>query len=109
MLCEYIDGVPFDLNTDFEYVEEFLLRLHKVKYYHGDAHQLNFLWDKFGKMRVIDTQLKHIFFMNVGGHLDMHKFRRGFGNKTKYPYSKNIIYYFCQLREKRKYGKNSMK
>ncbi len=102
MLCEFIEGEILDLKTDFKLLETFLMRLHSAHIYHGDAHEKNFMKDKQGNLRAIDPRMKRIFLLNVGGHLDMHKFRRAFGEQSPYPYSKNIVYHYCRLREKKK-------
>ncbi len=102
LLMEYIEGRILEHAHDFKIVEDFLFKLHKANRYHGDVHAQNFLIDTNNNLRVLDTRLKSNLFGNIGGHLDMHKFRRTFGEQSPYPYKKNIFYLYCLLRERKK-------
>ncbi len=102
LIMEFIDGEILNFETDFKKVEDFLLKLHKARSYHGDVHAQNFLIDKDNNLRAIDTRLKNNYIGNIGGHLDMHKFRRTFGNQSPYPYKKDIFYWYCKIREVKK-------
>ncbi len=102
LLMEYIDGRSIDAINDFKQLESFLIRLHSAKVYHGDAHIFNFIIDEQKNLRVLDTKLKRIYLGNIGGHYDMFKLRDSAQNQSPYPYSKNIIYWYCFLRFQKK-------
>ncbi len=102
LIMEFIEGRTLEYDKDFKIVEDFLIKLHKAHAYHGDVHSHNFLIDNDNNLRVLDTRLKGNYIGNIGGHLDMHKFRRTFGEQSPYPYKKDIFYLYCLLREKKK-------
>ncbi len=98
LLMEYIEGRIIDRIGEYKILEDFLLRLHNAHVYHGDVHPYNFIVDTSNKLRVLDTKLKGIYIGNIGGHLDFFKIRHKQKNLPPYPYTKNLVYYFCAWR-----------
>ena len=58
ILMEYIEGKALDSLEEIEEVMEVTKKLHKNNIYHGDLNTSNFLKDKKGMMRILDSQAK---------------------------------------------------
>ncbi|MCY7008858.1 lipopolysaccharide core heptose(II) kinase RfaY [Fusobacterium simiae] len=69
-------------------------KIHKKGFYHGDFNPSNFL-NSNGKIFILDTQGKKMFFGNYRAHYDMLTMKMDSYKEMKYPYSKNIFYYFA--------------
>lgn len=95
-LMEYIDG---DIYIEDEYylkIYEILKKIHSFGYYHGDANPYNFLFDKDGKIHIVDTKMKKMILGNYRAHYDMLTLFKYFKRiKPKYPYKKDIFYWIA--------------
>jgi lipopolysaccharide core biosynthesis protein rfaY len=74
-------------------------KIHKKGFYHGDFNPSNFL-NSNGKIFILDTQGKKMFFGNYRAHYDMLTMKMDSYKEMKYPYLKNIFYYFALLIKK---------
>ena len=74
-------------------------KIHKKGFYHGDFNPSNFL-NSNGKIFILDTQGKKMFFGNYRAHYDMLTMKMDSYKEMEYPYSKNIFYYFALFMKK---------
>ena len=74
-------------------------KIHKKGFYHGDFNPSNFL-NSNGKIFILDTKGKKMFFGNYRAHYDMLTMKMDSYKEMKYPYLKNIFYYFALLIKK---------
>lgn len=91
LVMESING-----SENREYLKEIIdlmIKLHKMKVYHGDFNPGNFLIEN-GKVRIIDTQGKKMYFFNYRAHYDMLTMKMDSYNEMEYPYKKDLMYYF---------------
>jgi len=93
MIMEYAIGRAINVSEDYYVMENFLKKLHLTGRSHGDVNPGNFLMGT-NNLIVFDTKLKKIWPGNYQLHRDMRMFRGCFGEHTKYPYKKNIFYYY---------------
>ncbi|PHH97746.1 lipopolysaccharide biosynthesis protein [Fusobacterium nucleatum] len=91
-LMEKIEGKIEEKNLDV--LIELIKKIHKKGFYHGDFNPSNFL-NSNGKIFILDTQGKKMFFGNYRAHYDMLTMKIDTYKNMKYPYSKNIFYYFA--------------
>jgi len=92
LLMEYCEGKE---NRNYiEKIIEVMKKIHKVGYYHGDFNPGNFLIEN-GKVRILDTQCKKMYFGNYRAHYDMITMKYDSYAEMIYPYKKNIFYYFA--------------
>lgn len=92
LLMEYCEG-----KEDKNYLEaiiEVMKKIHEVGYYHGDFNPGNFLIEN-GKVRILDTQCKKMYFGNYRAHYDMITMKYDSYDEMVYPYKKNIFYYLA--------------
>jgi len=73
--------------------EKKMKEIHKLGYYHGDFNPGNFLVEN-EQIHILDTQGKKMFFGNYRAHYDMLTMKMDNYPNMKYPYPKNIFYYF---------------
>lgn len=69
-------------------------KIHAENRYHGDCNLTNFLKTDIG-IKVIDTQLKKMYFGNYRAHYDMITLKITAFHNMKHPYKKNIFYYLA--------------
>lgn len=91
-LMEYFEGI-IDINKNLEFVK-LVTKMHKNRVYHGDFNPGNFLV-KDNIIKIIDTQAKKMFFGKYRAHYDMLTMKMDSYKEMKYPYEKNIFYYFA--------------
>lgn len=91
-LMEYFEGI-IDINKNLEFVK-LVKKMHKNRVYHGDFNPGNFLV-KDNIIKIIDTQAKKMFFGKYRAHYDMLTMKMDSYKEMKYPYEKNIFYYFA--------------
>ena len=96
-LMEKIDGKKEEENLDI--LIELIKKIHKKGFYHGDFNPSNFL-NSNGKIFILDTQGKKMFFGNYRAHYDMLTMKMDSYKEMEYPYSKNIFYYFALFMKK---------
>lgn len=91
-LMEYFEGI-IDINKNLEFVK-LVKKMHKNRVYHGDFNPGNFLV-KDNIIKIIDTQAKKMFFGKYRAHYDMLTMKMDSYKEMKYPYEKDIFYYFA--------------
>lgn len=96
-LMEKIEGKKEEENLDI--LIELIKKIHKKGFYHGDFNPSNFL-NSNGKIFILDTQGKKMFFGNYRAHYDMLTMKMDTYKEMEYPYSKNIFYYFALFMKK---------
>lgn len=69
-------------------------KIHTENRYHGDCNWSNFLKTDIG-IKIIDTQLKKMYFGNYRAHYDMITLKMTTFKDMEYPYEKNIFYYLA--------------
>ena len=92
LLMEKIEGKKEEKNLDI--LIELIKKIHKKGFYHGDFNPSNFL-NSNGKIYILDTQGKKMIFGNYRAHYDMLTMEMDNYPNMKYPYPKNIFYYFA--------------
>ena len=97
LLMEKIEGKKEEENLDI--LIELIKKIHKKGFYHGDFNPSNFL-NSNGKIFILDTQGKKMFFGNYRAHYDMLTMKMDTYKEMEYPYSKNIFYYFALFMKK---------
>lgn len=91
LIMENING-----KEDRSYMDKIvslMLEVHNRGIYHGDFNPGNFLIEN-GKIRIIDTQGKKMLFFNYRAHYDMLTMKMDSYKEMKYPYLKDLMYYF---------------
>lgn len=99
LLMEKIEGKKEEKNLDM--LIELIKKIHKKGFYHGDFNPSNFL-NSNGKIYILDTQGKKMIFGNYRAHYDMLTMEMDNYPNMKYPYPKNIFYYFALFIKKLK-------
>ena len=84
---------------NLEILVNLMKKIHKKGFYHGDFNPSNFL-NYNGKLFILDTQGKEMFFGNYRAHYDMLTMKMDSYKEMEYPYLKNIFYYFALLIKK---------
>ena len=84
---------------NLEILVNLMKKIHKKGFYHGDFNPSNFL-NSNGKLFILDTQGKEMFFGNYSAHYDMLTMKMDSYKEMEYPYLKNIFYYFALLIKK---------
>ena len=96
LLMERVVGTE---ERDLEILVNLMKKIHKKGFYHGDFNPSNFL-NSNGKLFILDTQGKEMFFGNYRAHYDMLTMKMDSYKEMEYPYLKNIFYYFALLIKK---------
>jgi lipopolysaccharide core biosynthesis protein rfaY len=96
LLMERVVGAE---ERNLEILVNLMKKIHKKGFYHGDFNPSNFL-NSNGKIFILDTQGKKMFFGNYRAHYDMLTMKMDSYKEMKYPYLKNIFYYFALLIKK---------
>ena len=99
LLMEKIEGKKEEKNLDM--LIELIKKIHKKGFYHGDFNPSNFL-NSNGKIYILDTQGKKMIFGNYRAHYDMLTMKMDNYPNMKYPYPKNIFYFFALFIKKLK-------
>lgn len=93
LITEYSEG-----KEDREYLDKIILKMkeiHKLGYYHGDFNPSNFLIEKNGFIKILDTQAKKMGLTNYRAHYDMLTMKLDSYPEMSYPYSKNFFYFLA--------------
>ena len=96
LLMERVVGTE---ERDLEILVNLMKKIHKKGFYHGDFNPSNFL-NSNGKLFILDTQGKEMFFGNYRAHYDMLTMKMDSYKEMEYPYLKNIFYYFALFMKK---------
>ena len=91
LLMERVIGTE---EGNLEILVNLMKKIHKKGFYHGDFNPSNFL-NSNGKLFILDTQGKEMFFGNYRAHYDMLTMKMDSYKEMEYPYLKNIFYYFA--------------
>ena len=113
IVMEYIEGKTLDNLEEITEVMEITKKLHKNNIYHGDLNTSNFLKDKNGMMRILDSQAKeekNIYFKRWYDILtfkeDILTIEKDFEVEKNYLIrEKDIYYYLAKLLKKIKRNK----
>lgn len=100
LLMEYFPG-----KANYSYLDKevkLLENIHNIGYYHGDFNPGNFLVDKDGNIKIIDTQGKRMFFGRYRAHYDMLTMKMDSYENMKYPYKKDLWYWLALSMKKLK-------
>lgn len=106
-LMEYCEGKKILEDKELLQVISTLDKLYLKGRFHGDCNPGNFILDKKGNIKVLDTKLKKMVFGDYRKHYDILTLMKHFKSKPLYPYKKNIFYYFALLIRKIRDIKNS--
>lgn len=96
LVMKYTFGEKLKKQEDFIKTLKELDKIYKNNRFHGDCNPNNFIVEN-GEIKIIDTKLKPMWFGNYRKHFDFMVFRKHMPEKIKYPYHKNIYYYFAKL------------
>lgn len=99
-ILEMIDGEICSSSKQKDKALEEVKKLHNLKRYHGDCNPCNFLEEKTGEIKIIDSKLKRMFFGDYRAHYDMLTMKIDSYQEMKYPYKKNIFYYIAFIVKK---------
>lgn len=101
ILMEYIEGKALDSLEEIREVMEITKKMHKNNIYHGDLNTSNFIKDKNGKIRILDSQAKeekNIYFKRWYDILtfkeDILTIEKGFEVEKNYNFTSGKISYF---------------
>lgn len=100
-ITDYIKGEEPKTAKDYEEIMKTLLKLHKLKHYHGDCKPENFV-KTYSGMVMIDSKFRRSFFSKLGLYKDilrLQRFTKEPLNLDKYfkDYKKSLMYYIAIL------------
>lgn len=93
-LMEYYDGRRINGEKEYLRTLKILDKIYSLGRFHGDCNPANFYYVN-GKIIVLDTKLKKMLFGDYRKHYDILTLMKYI--KIKYPYEKNLFYYFAAL------------
>lgn len=93
-LMEYYDGRRINGEKEYLRTLKILDKIYSLGRFHGDCNPANFYYVN-GKIIILDTKLKKMLFGDYRKHYDILTLMKYI--KIKYPYKKNIFYYFAAL------------
>ena len=88
------EKINIKTNRDLDKMVEVTKKIHNKGYYHGDCNPSNFITSK-NEIKILDTQGKKMGFGNYRAHYDILTMKMDNYNDMKYPYKKNLFYYFA--------------
>ena len=88
------EKISINDSRELDKMVEVTKKIHSKGYYHGDCNPSNFMTSK-DKVKILDTQAKKMSFGNYRAHYDMLTMQIDNYPDMKYPYKKNIFYYFA--------------
>lgn len=101
ILMEYIEGKVLDNLEEIIKVMELTKKIHENNIYHGDLNTSNFIKDKKGKIRILDSQAKEEKYIYFKRWYDIFTFKediltieKGFDVEKNYNCSSSRISYF---------------
>lgn len=94
-LSEYIEGEMSLEEKKILKILELCKKIHRLGYYHEDCNPYNFIFDKEGKIRIVDTQCKKMRFGNYRAHYDNLTMMKYLKEKKEYIEEKNIFYWIA--------------
>lgn len=106
VIMEYCQGEKTITDENLLKVIPVLNKIYSLGRFHGDCNPGNFILNKKGNIKILDTKLKKMWFGDYRKHYDILTLMKHFKNKIDYPYKKNIFYYFAyiirQIRNKKR-------
>ena len=93
------EKISINDSRELDKMVEVTKKIHSKGYYHGDCNPSNFMTSK-DKVKILDTQAKKMSFGNYRAHYDMLTMQIDNYADMKYPYKKNIFYYFALFMKK---------
>lgn len=88
------EKINMETDRNLDMMIEVTKKIHSKGYYHGDCNPSNFITCK-DEIKILDTQAKKMSFGNYRAHYDMLTMKMDNYPNMKYPYKKNIFYYFA--------------
>ena len=96
LIMEFCEGKKPETQKDFLEILTALNKIYKYNRFHGDCNPNNFIIEsETNNIKIIDTKLKPMWFGNYRKHFDYMVFKKHLPQQIKYPYHKNIYYYFA--------------
>lgn len=95
------EKINVETDRNLDKMVEVTIKIHNKGYYHGDCNPSNFITSK-DIIKILDTQAKKMIFGNYRAHYDMLTMQIDNYPEMKYPYRKNIFYYFALFIKKLK-------
>lgn len=93
------EKINVETDRNLDKMVEITIKIHNKGYYHGDCNPSNFITSK-DIIKILDTQAKKMIFGNYRAHYDMLTMQIDNYPEMKYPYRKNIFYYFALFMKK---------
>ena len=93
------EKINVETDRNLDKMVEVTIKIHNKGYYHGDCNPSNFITSK-DIIKILDTQAKKMIFGNYRAHYDMLTMQIDNYPEIKYPYRKNIFYYFALFMKK---------
>lgn len=93
------EKINIETDRNLDKMVEVTIKIHNKGYYHGDCNPSNFITSK-DIIKILDTQAKKMIFGNYRAHYDMLTMQMDNYPDMKYPYRKNIFYYFALFMKK---------
>ena len=93
------EKINAETDRNLDKMVEVTIKIHNKGYYHGDCNPSNFITSK-DIIKILDTQAKKMIFGNYRAHYDMLTMQIDNYPEMKYPYRKNIFYYFALFMKK---------
>ena len=93
------EKINVETDRNLDKMVEVTIKIHNKGYYHGDCNPSNFITSK-DIIKILDTQAKKMIFGNYRAHYDMLTMQIDNYPEMKYPYRKNIFYYFALFMKK---------
>ena len=88
------EKINVETDRNLDKMIEVTKKIHSKGYYHGDCNPSNFITSE-DEVKILDTQAKKMNFGNYRAHYDMLTMQIDSYPNMKYPYKKNIFYYFA--------------
>jgi len=88
------EKINVETDRNLDKMIEITKKIHSKGYYHGDCNPSNFITSE-DEVKILDTQAKKMNFGNYRAHYDMLTMQIDSYPNMKYPYKKNIFYYFA--------------
>ena len=93
------EKINIETDRNLDKMVEVTKKIHSKGYYHGDCNPSNFITSN-DTIKILDTQAKKMRFGNYRAHYDMLTMQIDNYPDMKYPYKKNIFYYFALFMKK---------
>ena len=93
------EKISINDSRELDKMVEVTKKIHNKGYYHGDCNPSNFITSE-DEVKILDTQAKKMNFGNYRAHYDMLTMQIDSYPNMKYPYKKNIFYYFALFMKK---------